>query len=268
MDTYNCELQQKIIQEMKVKPRISPPGEIERRVTFLRKFLQESGLQGFVLGLSGGQDSTLAGKLAQLAAEAENKLFIAMKLPYGVQRDAADVDAAIGFIKPDQVIDLNIKPAVDALCESYKAVTGREMADYHKGNVKARQRMVAQYAVAGEQGLAVIGTDHAAENLMGFFTKGGDGMADILPLFGLTKGQGRSMLRFMEGPEEICTKAPTADLLDNNPGRPDEDELCIKYPVIDDFLEGQPVSPEAFNGIIAQYMKTQHKRKPPITIYD
>lgn len=268
MTTYNYELQKEIIAEMKVLPEIEPAVEIERRVDFLREFLRDSGLNGFVLGLSGGQDSTLAGKLAQMACIAEGKTFVAMKLPYGVQRDACDVDLAIDFIQPDEVIDFNIKTPVDAACETYQLAIGKPISDYHKGNIKARERMLVQYAIAGDRGLAVVGTDHAAENVMGFYTKGGDGQADILPNYGLNKRQGAMLLRLMNGPEKICTKAPTADLLDNNPGRPDEEELKIVYPVIDNFLEGKIVSQDEFDAIISQYRKTQHKRRPPITLYD
>ena len=83
------------------------------------------------------------------------------------------------FIKPDVSLAVNIKEAVDGqVAELAKA--GVTVSDFNKGNIKARQRMITQYAVAGENSGAVIGTDHAAENLTGFFTKFGDGGADIL----------------------------------------------------------------------------------------
>ncbi len=264
----NLELQTQIIQEMKVAPAILPEEEVTKRVNFLRNFLRNSRLDGFVLGMSGGQDSTLAAKLAQMAVSAEGKQFVAMKLPYGIQRDADDVNLAIDFVRPDQCLDFNIKPAVDALSEMFSITIGKVMRDYHKGNIKARMRMVAQYAVAGEMHLAVIGTDHAAENLMGFFTKFGDGAADILPLFGLSKSQGAQMLEFLGCPERLYKKAPTADLLDDNPGRPDEEELGITYSTIDSFLQGRMIPQREFDAIICQYHKTQHKRRPPITLYD
>jgi NAD+ synthase len=265
---YDVGLQQEIVKEMKVIPNIVPEEEITKRVNFLRSFLRKSGLDGFVLGMSGGQDSTLSAKLAQMAATAEGKKFVAMKLPYGIQKDAEDVNLAVEFVQPDQCLDFNIKPAVDALSEMFTLSVGKPIRDYYKGNIKARMRMVAQYAVAGEMNLAVIGTDHAAENLMGFFTKHGDGAADILPLYGLSKSQGAQMLVFLGCPERLYTKAPTADLLDDTPCRPDEDELGISYATIDSFLHGQMIPQREFDAIICQYTKTQHKRKPPITLYD
>ena len=266
--SYNRAIQLQIIEELKVKPEISPQEEVDARITFLRNFLQTSGLKGYVLGLSGGQDSTLSGKLAQLAMEKDNK-FIAVRLPYGVQRDAADVDEAIEFIKPTEVYDFNIKSTVDALCLEYEKVLGTPLPDYHKGNVKARVRMVVQYAIAGARNMAVIGTDHASENVTRFFTKHGDGAADILPLFGISKFQGREMLKtFPDCPERAYTKVPTPDLRDDQPGMRDEAELGCSYQDIEDFLTGKEVTDEVFDIIYSFYCKGTHKTKPPITIYD
>lgn len=266
--SYNREIQLQIIEELKVKPAISPQGEVKDRVAFLRNFLRKSGLKGYVLGLSGGQDSTLAGKLAQLAME-EQDTFVAVRLPYGIQQDAADVDDAIEFIKPTEVYDFNIKSTVDALCAEYEQVLGTPLPDYHKGNVKARVRMVVQYAIAGARNMAVIGTDHASENITRFFTKHGDGAADILPLYGISKFQGREMLKtFPDCPERAYTKAPTPDLRDDQPGMPDEMELGCSYQDIEDFLLGKEVSDKVFDIIYSFYTKGTHKTKPPITIYD
>jgi NAD+ synthase len=262
----NKNIQKQIIAELQVKPVIEPAAEVERRIDFLGSFLNTSGLKGFVLGISGGQDSTLAGKLAQAAVKKAGGTFIAMKLPYGTQVDAADVTLALNFIKPDEVIHFDIKPTVDALCSTYEMAAGQALTDYHKGNVKARIRMAVQYAVAGQRSLAVIGTDHASENVTRFFTKFGDGAADILPLFGLTKFQGRAMLRtFPNYPEKICTKSPTPDLLDDIPARPDEEELCITYQAIDDFLTGKDVDDKTFSRIYELYVQGGHKARPPIT---
>ncbi|MBD4935857.1 ammonia-dependent NAD(+) synthetase, partial [Xanthomonas citri pv. citri] len=80
-----------------------------------------------------------------------------------------------------------------------------------------RTRMIAQYAIGGQEGLLVLGTDHAAEAVTGFFTKYGDGGADLLPLTGLTKRQGRTLLKELGAPERLYLKEPTADLLDEKP---------------------------------------------------
>lgn len=181
-------LQETIINELGVKPTIDPKEEIRRSINFLKDYLKKHPfLKTYVLGISGGQDSTLAGRLAQLTMEEmraetgdDSYQFIAIRLPYGVQADETDAQAALSFIKPDVSLTINIKESTDAMVAAVNA-NGLEMSDFNRGNAKARMRMIAQYAIAGERKGAVIGTDHAAENITGFFTKHGDGGADILP---------------------------------------------------------------------------------------
>uniref|UniRef100_UPI000946EBFF ammonia-dependent NAD(+) synthetase n=1 Tax=Pseudomonas aeruginosa TaxID=287 RepID=UPI000946EBFF len=193
------ELQREIIETLGAKPEIDPAGEVERRVGFLVDYLRSTGARGLVLGISGGQDSSLAGRLAQLAverirSEGGGAEFTAVRLPYHRQADEADAQLALDFIRPDRVIDFDIAAGVDGVAAEYERAAGEPLLDYTKGNVKARIRMVAQYAIAGERGALVVGTDHAAEAITGFFTKYGDGGADVLPLNGLTKRQGRALL--------------------------------------------------------------------------
>lgn len=263
------ERQQEIIKTLGVESVITPAIEIEQRTTFLATYLGHTGLDGFVLGISGGQDSLLAGILAQKAVERRrdqgfNAQFHAVLLPYGAQADRADALEACAFIEPDVVHDLDIKPAVDAFADTFAAAETYPLKDFDKGNVKARLRMVAQYAVAGDQKLLVVGTDHAAEAITGFFTKFGDGGADILPLSGLTKRQGKALLRELGAPEHFMTKAPTADLLDVRPGQADETELGISYDVLDDYLEGKIVDAATAEAIEKRYLATEHKRTLPI----
>ena len=266
-------LQSVIIEALHVKPEINPKEEIQNRVEFLKNYLKKSGAKGFVLGISGGQDSTLAGRLAQLAVEELREegfsaKFVAVRLPYGVQLDEEDAQLALKFIKPDESIVFNVKPTVDVITEQYKEATGETLTDFNKGNAKARLRMIAQYAIGGQNGLLVIGTDHAAEAITGFYTKYGDGGADILPLSGLSKRQGRALLKELGAEERLYLKEPTADLLDNKPQQADETELGLKYDTIDDYLEGLKVDEEAALKIEKQYLKTEHKRQMPATIHD
>jgi NAD+ synthase len=263
-------LQQQISQDLGVKPEIDPETEIDRRVGFLADYLRTTGAKGFVLGISGGQDSTLAGRLAQLAVErvrlegGEAK-FLAVRLPYRVQHDAADAEAAVAFIAPDSSVEVNIQNGVEGVEEDIEFAVTSDISDFHRGNIKARVRMVTQYALAGHDGLLVIGTDHAAEAVTGFYTKFGDGAADILPLSGLSKRQGRALLQRLGAPDRLAFKVPTADLLDGQPGRADEDELGLSYEQIDDFLEGRTVAPDVAGRIEARYLATQHKRHLPVT---
>lgn len=262
-----------ILAEMGVQPTIDPATEVERRVAFLADYARATGTRGFVLGISGGLDSTLAGRLATLAAE---KLvaegieadFVAVRLPHGHQADAPDAEAAMDFVAAPTQLTMDIRAAVDGLEQAFEDATGRDIEDFNRGNVKARMRMIAQYALAGERNLLVIGTDHGAESVVGFFTKFGDGGADILPLFGLNKGQNRQLLQHLGAPEQLWAKVPTADLLDDQPLRTDEDELGVTYDAIDAYLEGRDVPEEAARVIEHKWRISRHKRTTPVTISD
>ena len=161
------DIQARIIEELHVEPVVDPADQVRRRVDFLKEYLAASGAKGLVLGISGGQDSSLAGRLCrlaveELAADGRPSRFVAVRLPYGVQRDEADAQLALDFIGPAEVVDFNIAQGVDGLAAEYADAVGAPISDFGKGNVKARMRMVAQYALAGERGLLVVGTDHAA----------------------------------------------------------------------------------------------------------
>ena len=268
-------LQETIIQQLGVKPIIDPEEEICKSIDFLKDYLKKhSFLKTYVLGISGGQDSTLAGRLAQLAIEemrAEtgdaSYQFIAVRLPYGVQADEEDAQRALAFIQPDVSLVVNIKKSADAMTKAVEA-TGATVSDFNKGNIKARSRMIAQYAVAGSYKGAVVGTDHAAENVTGFFTKFGDGGADILPLYRLNKRQGKQLLAALGADSALYEKVPTADLEEEKPGIADEVALGVTYNEIDDYLEGKTISDQAKARIESWWHKGEHKRHLPITIFD
>ena len=266
-------LQHDIARDLGVNPDIDVDEEIERRVQFLVDYLAATGAKGYVLGISGGQDSTLAGRLAQLAVERAREqgreaVFLAVRLPYRVQHDAADAEAAMAFVAADEPITIDIAQGVDGLEAAVEAAVGAELTDFNRGNIKARMRMVTQYALGGHRGLLVVGTDHAAEAVTGFFTKFGDGAADVLPLSGLTKRQGRALLERLGAPQHLIAKVPTADLLDGRPGRADEDELGVSYEHIDEYLEGGEVPADVAANIEAKYLGSRHKRHLPVTPAD
>ncbi|MFE0562446.1 ammonia-dependent NAD(+) synthetase [Priestia megaterium] len=270
------ELQKQIIEEMHVQKEINPVEEIRRSVDFLKSYMNKYPfLRSFVLGISGGQDSTLTGKLAQLAvnelneeAGEERYQFIAVRLPYGVQADEADCQDALAFIQPTKSISINVKPAVDAMLSAVEKAADDKVSDFNKGNVKARERMIAQYTVAGMYSGVVLGTDHSAEAVTGFYTKFGDGGADLVPIYRLNKRQGKQMLKELGCPEHLYMKKPTADLEEDRPQLPDEEALGVTYEQIDDYLEGKDVGEHASNVIEGHFLKTQHKRQLPITVFD
>jgi NAD+ synthase len=267
-------LQDSIASELGVNRELAAGGEraeITRRVDFIKRVLTESGCVSLVLGISGGVDSLTAGKLCQLAAEqlrAEGKQakFIAVRLPYKTQADEHDAQASLAFIQPDQQTVVNIADAVEGLMNSVK-VDGVQaspgLTDFAKGNVKARTRMVAQYAIANFTNGLVVGTDHAAEALMGFFTKFGDGACDLAPLSGLCKGQVRLLASALGAPQDLVYKAPTADLEELAPGKHDEAAYGCTYEDIDGYLLGKESKPEAVAIIEAAFRKTAHKRALP-----
>lgn len=268
-------LQEKIIKEMGVQPEINAAEEIRRSLDFMKEYLYEHlFLKTLVLGISGGQDSTLGGKLAQMAIEEmrqetqdEAYQFIAVRLPHAVQIDEKDAQDVIDWIQPDQSMTINIQAAVDGLVKEFEQADF-EISDFNKGNIKARQRMIAQYAIAGESNGVVVGTDHAAEAITGFYTKFGDGAADIMPLYRLNKRQGAQLLQALNSPAHFYEKVPTADLRDDQPGLTDEDELGVSYTHIDDYLEGKDVPKEAKNRIEELYLNSRHKRHMPINLFD
>jgi NAD+ synthase len=274
-----------VIEEMRVLPEIDVSFEVERRVNFIKSQLISSGMKVLVLGVSGGVDSCALGKLAQLAVNQLNQehqeskeqyQFIAVRLPYDVQADESDAQASIDFIQPSHCLTVNVQPGVDAIdLQTRTAMQSIGLLpdsvvkqDFVKGNIKARTRMVTQYQVAGLLDGLVLGTDHSAENITGFYTKYGDGACDLAPLFGLNKRQVRQVAEFLGAPQNIIYKAPTADLETLAPQKSDEQSLGMSYDQIDDFLEGKLVADNITEQLIAIYEKTQHKRVPIPTIYD
>ncbi|MFM1651746.1 ammonia-dependent NAD(+) synthetase [Brevibacillus sp. B_LB10_24] len=269
-------LQQTIIEALGVQPEIDPQAEFRRSVDFLKNYLRKNpGIKSLVLGLSLGQDSTLTGKIAQTACTEMNKevaaanyRFIGVRLPYGAQADEHDEEAVMNFIQPDLLLTVNIKDAVDASAAAVTKALGTGISKFLHGNIKARHRMEVQYTIAGHYRGVVLGTDHAAEAVTGFYTKFGDGAADLAPLFRLNKRQGKMILEALGCPEQLYLKTPTADLEDDKPQLPDEVALGVTYDEIDDYLEGKTVSETAREKIEGWYLRTEHKRRRPITVFD
>jgi len=277
---------QAIIAEMRVLPEIDVEAEVVRRVDFIKSQLKGARMSTLVLGISGGIDSCTLGRLAQLAvdqlnaeADGDSKAsyaFVAVRLPYNVQQDEADAQASIDFIQPSQALSVNVQPGADAIhdqtCQALQdnglLPASDSKIDFIKGNVKARTRMVIQYEIAGMLNGLVLGTDHSAENITGFYTKYGDGACDLAPLFGLNKRQVRQIADYLGAPAHIVRKPPTADLESLSPQKADEHALGMTYDQIDDFLEGKPVDPAVAKKLVETYEKTQHKRVPIPTIYD
>lgn len=280
-------LHAQIVAELGVHPAIDPAAEVERRVQFIADYMQATGVRTLVLGISGGQDSTLAGRLCQLAVDRLNQegtqaqradtpqpyRFCAVRLPYGTQADEDDAQVALKFIAPSMGVTVNIKGATDESARAASEALGiAQVSDFNKGNIKARERMIAQYALAGELGALVVGTDHAAEAITGFYTKHGDGAADLVPLAGLTKRQGAALLQNLGAPDSTWQKVPTADLEEDRPALPDEEALGVTYTQLDDYLESTngaaDIDPQVAEHIEKLWFRSRHKRHLPVAPHD
>jgi NAD+ synthase len=266
--------QTRIARELGIDRQLKAGGaaaEIARRIAFIKQVFTGAGCKTLVLGISGGVDSLTAGRLCQLAAEqlreeGQDARFIAVRLPYKTQADERDAQASLDFIRPDLISTCNIADSVDGLMR-HIAIDGLqpspELTDFAKGNVKARARMLAQYAIANFSNGLVVGTDHGAEALMGFFTKFGDGACDLAPLSGLTKTQVRWLADALDAPAHLVRKAPTADLEELAPGKLDEAAYGCSYDEIDAYLMGETVTERVRDIIERAYAKTAHKRELP-----
>lgn len=268
-------IQAEIIRTLGVADGFDAPREQVHRSRFLADYLHASGLQHLVIGMSGGVDSLAAGLLArsailQLRERGQPDVgLIAVRLPYGKQPDAADAVACTDLIEPDLALTLDIRPATDMVMQGLTQ-QGLRMADATLrdsvlGNIKARQRMVALYAIAGGRRGLVVGTDHAAEDLVGYSTKFGDAAADVMPLSGLNKRRVRALARLLGAPDALVDKVPTADLESLHPMRPDEEAFGVSYDDIDDFLEGMEISTAASQRLLQLWRAGAHKRAPAVS---
>lgn len=263
-------LQQEIIRTLNVQPTIDVDEEIRRRVDFLKKQVTVAKMSGLLIAISGGIDSAVTAALCKKATDelseetGQEYITLGVFQPYGEQEDIEDSYTVAEAIGLKHAVKTQIEEAVDEIALeaefAYKNMgIHRHLSREGKGNVKARTRMVMQYALAFDLKLLVVGTDHASEALTGFFTKYGDGAVDITPLSSLNKRQVWALGGTLGIPEKIIQKVPTAGLWE---GQTDEGELGITYEQNCDFLEGKQVDPEAAAKLEKQYVITEHKRRP------
>lgn len=252
------DLQPYIVNYECVAANIDPQLEIIKRVNYIKQMLLSSPCKNLVIAISGGQDSTLCGKLCALAIESlgpDYQLHL-LRLPFGTQADEDDCQLALDFIgRNHNIHTFNIKQATNIVDEEVD-----NNSDFNKGNIKARMRMIYQYALAGKIGALVVGTDHSSENAVGFFTKYGDGGVDFNPLFGLNKRQGKELLKALDCPSILFEKVPTADLEENKPQLADEVAMGFTYNTLDDYLENKEVNLIDKIKIETKFIQTMHKR--------
>jgi NAD+ synthase len=229
--------------------------EMQQRVEFIRNVIAAAGAKGIVYGNSGGKDCTLVGILCKKACDNT----VGLIMPCGSKRnyeiDKNDAQAiAKQFGIEARVVDLsNVK---DAFVNAAGSFTGAAAA-----NIAPRLRMTTLYAIAASENRLVAGTGNRSEGYMGYFTKWGDGAFDFNPIADLTVTEVYEFLRFLNAPDFVFTKAPSAGLFD---GQTDESEMGITYQVIDEFLLDGKAS-EKDKAVIEKFHKqSEHKCQMPI----
>lgn len=232
---------------------------IDNLVWWIRHKVQEAKVKGVVVGVSGGIDSAVVSALCKKAFPEQSLGLIMPANSIPEDRQFAEmVCDAIGL--DYKVMDLSDTYNLMIRTAQSSGLIGTESHPLVGGNLKARLRMSTLYLAAQERGYLVVGTDNAPESVTGYFTKYGDGGVDILPISSLLKRQVRELARYLDIPEPIITKPPSAGLYE---GQTDESEMGILYDDIDDYISDYPVPEEVKKKIQALEQRSEHKREMP-----
>ena len=220
---------------------------------FLQDYLEQSHCKGYVLGLSGGVDSSLVAAITRKAVGKDKLHCYAID----VESSPKDIEDAKKVAKE---LDLNLE--VINLTETYRSylkdLSGEEFTRLTKSNLKVRMRMVSLFAYAQEHSSLVLGTDNMDERYVGYFTKYGDGAADLLPIVYLTKSEVRKAAELYGLSSVLANRVPTAGLFE---GQTDETEMGVSYEDLDNFLLGKKINPKAKERIEYLHKISEHKRK-------
>jgi len=227
--------------------------EIEK---FVKNYLEKSHQKQYVLGLSGGVDSSLVAAICKSAVGKERITGIMMP----IDSNPADVEDALDLAKQ---LDLNYI-VIDGSDSFHRTVEefakqGIELDQATKANLKVRIRMTILYAYAQKVGGLVIGTDNADESYTGYFTKYGDGGVDVLPIVHLLKREVVEACKIYGISDRLAERTPTAGLFE---GQTDETEMGVTYEDLDNYLLGKEVSEKAKERIEYLHRISEHKRLP------
>ena len=224
-------------------------------IKFLQNYLKDNHQDCYVLGISGGVDSSLVAALAKKAVGKDKLFAYAMPIDSLVDDENDAVRLAKHLDINYEVVDLT--EAYHTLVEKYEA-TGVKLDLSTKGNLKARMRMATLYAFAQNKHGLVLGTDNKDERYTGYFTKFGDGGVDLLPIANLLKREVVEACLLLGIPEDLAKRVPSAGLYQ---GQTDEKEMGITYQDLDDYLLGKEVSQEAKERIERLHRISAHKRE-------
>lgn len=229
--------------------------EFEKRVSFIRTVLSESGAKGIVYGNSGGKDSALVGILCKAACENTVGIILPCTSKRNYDEDAADAKTvADKYDIETRTVDLT--PVKDAELGALNGAVDLNPAAL--ANIAPRLRMLTLYAVAAAEERLVAGTGNKSEAYVGYFTKWGDGAHDFDPISDLTVTEIYEFLRYLGAPERIIEKAPSAALFD---GQTDEAEMGLTYVELDAYLYGSEIPADKKELIERMHKASEHKRR-------
>ena len=216
-----------------------------------------SGGKGAVFGLSGGVDSAVVAVLCKRAFGDQCLGVIMPCHSISIDQEHGEL-VAREFEVPYAII--NLDGVYDQALSSLGIGTDKSANNLAVSNIKPRLRMTMLYYFAAEKGYRVMGTGNKSEIEIGYFTKYGDGGADLEPLGGLLKEEVRELARYLGVPRDIIEKKPSAGLWEN---QNDEDEMGFTYRDLDSFLKGEKVDPALEGKMKAMQLRSEHKRKMP-----
>jgi NAD+ synthase len=227
-------------------------------ISWIKDMVSAGGCRGVVVGMSGGLDSSVAAVLCRRAFP-RNTLGLLMPCHSSREDEEHALTVTSRFSIPAKTVVL------DTVCDTLLKVLPGESADptarrLAEANLKSRLRMLTLYYLANQLKYMVVGSSNRSELAIGYFTKYGDSGVDILPLGNLVKGQVRELAVFLNIPQEIINKVPSAGLWE---GQTDEAEMGFSYDELDRYLLTGEAPDEVRKKIEPMIANCGHKRHTP-----
>ncbi|MBC8560608.1 NAD(+) synthase [Fumia xinanensis] len=236
--------------------------ELKDRVSFIKEQLYQSGAKGVIYGNSGGKDSALVGILCRKATEQVLGVMMPCQSKRNFGEDMED-GQAVARQFGIETVTVDLTAVKEIFVEAVSKVDC--ITDGASANIAPRLRMTTLYTLAHTKGYLVAGTGNRSEEYVGYFTKWGDGAYDFNPIADLTVTEIYEFLDYLEAPENIRRKAPSAGLYD---GQTDEKEMGITYKDLDGYLLEGKGDPQTIEKIEAIHRKVTHKYFAPAVFYD